>query len=257
MASLGDRLPFLVGDKAAGQLEEYFGIRTVNDLVRYFPRKYSDAMTTRGEGEELDLEEGEHVTFVDEITDADARWTKREPKREYLVITLGDRRPKVTATFFNARFLKKQLVKRTRVMLSGEVGYFKGTMQLTHPAFLVLDSGKGSKSLASIASASTASGDDLLSEFEREFFPVYPANSKMQTWDIYACVRQVLAVLDPIAETMPNWFVREHNLISEDEAFARSTSPRLSRSGPAPSSDSRSTKPSDCSGAWWCAGTAS
>ena len=143
MASLGDRLPFLVGDKAAGQLEEYFGIRTVNDLVRYFPRKYSDAMTTRGEGEELDLEEGEHVTFVDEITDADARWTKREPKREYLVITLGDRRPKVTATFFNARFLKKQLVKRTRVMLSGEVGYFKGTMQLTHPAFLVLDSGQG------------------------------------------------------------------------------------------------------------------
>ena len=35
------------------------GIVTVNDLLRYFPRKYSDAMTVRGEGEELDLEEGE------------------------------------------------------------------------------------------------------------------------------------------------------------------------------------------------------
>ena len=219
MAVLSDRLPFLVGDKAAAQLEEFFGIRTVNDLVRYFPRKYSDAMTTRGEGEELDLEEGEHVTFVDDITDADPRWTNRQPKREYLVITLGHRRPKVTATFFNARYLKKQLVKGTRVMLSGEVGYFKGTMQLTHPAFLVLGSGKGTKSLASIASASTATGDDLLAEFDREFFPIYPANSKMQTWEIYACVRQVLAVLDPITEPMPNWFVREHDLISEDEAL--------------------------------------
>ena len=144
MASLHDRLPLLLGEKAAGQLEEYFGIRTVNDLVRYFPRKYSDAMTTRGEGEELDLEEGEHVTFVDEITKAEARWTNRQPKREYLVVTLGHRQPKVTATFFNAKYLKKTLLAGTRVMLSGEVGHFKGTMQLTHPAFLVLDSGKGS-----------------------------------------------------------------------------------------------------------------
>lgn len=219
MASLHDRLPFLVGEKAAGQLEEYFGIRTVNDLVRYFPRKYSDAMTTRGEGEELDLEEGEHVTFVDEITKAEARWTNRQPKREYLVVTLGHRQPKVTATFFNAKYLKKTLLAGTRVMLSGEVGHFKGTMQLTHPAFLVLDSGKGSKSLATIASASTASGDDLLAEFEKDFFPIYAANSKVQTWEIYACVRQVLAVLDPVTETIPNWFVREHNLISEDDAL--------------------------------------
>ncbi len=219
MASLHDRLPFLVGEKAAGQLEEYFGIRTVNDLVRYFPRKYSDAMTTRGEGEELDLEEGEHVTFVDEITKAEARWTNRQPKREYLVVTLGHRQPKVTATFFNAKYLKKTLLAGTRVMLSGEVGHFKGTMQLTHPDFLVLDSGKGSKSLATIASTSTASGDDLLAEFEKDFFPIYAANSKVQTWEIYACVRQVLAVLDPVTETIPNWFVREHNLISEDDAL--------------------------------------
>lgn len=219
MASLNDRLPFLVGDKAAAQLEENFGIRTVGDLVRYFPRKYSDAMTTRGEGEELDLEEGEHVTFVDEITKAEPRWTNRQPKREFLVITLGHRRPKVTATFFNAKYLKKTLLAGTRVMLSGEVGYFKGVMQLTHPAFLVLDSGKGTKSLKSIVSASTASGDELLAEFEKDFFPIYPANSKVQTWEIYACVRQVLAVLDPIVETIPNWFVREHNLMSEDEAI--------------------------------------
>ena len=219
MASLNDRLPFLIGDKAAAQLAEYFGIRTVNDLVRYFPRKYSDAMTTRGQGDELDLEEGEHVTFVGEITKAEVRWTNRQPKRQYLVITLGHRRPKVTATFFNVKYLKKSLLAGTRVMLSGEVGYFKGTMQLTHPAFLVLGSGKGSKSLAAIASTSTASGDDLLAEFEKDFFPIYPANSKVQTWEIYACVRQVLAVLDPVAETIPNWFVREHNLVSEDEAL--------------------------------------
>lgn len=220
MAVLTDRLDYVLGKKAAGPLEEHFGIRTVNDLLRYYPRKYSDGMTVVGEGEEL--EEGEHVTFVDVITKADVRWTNRPPKREYMVITLGDRRPKVTATFFNVKYLKKQLVEGLRVMLSGEVGYFKGTMQLTHPAFLILHaSGKlsGSKSLKTIASASGATGDELLSAFEQEFFPIYGASKKLQTWDIYACVRQVLDILDPIDEPLSELFVRQHNLISEDEAL--------------------------------------
>jgi ATP-dependent DNA helicase RecG len=220
VAALTDLLDYVLGKKAAGPLEEHFGIRTVNDLLRYYPRKYSDGMTVLGEGEEL--EEGDHVTFVDVITKADVRWSNRAPKREYMVITLGDRRPKVTATFFNVKYLKKQLVEGLRVMLSGEVGYFKGTMQLTHPAFLILhDSGKlsGSKSLKTIASASGATGDELLSAFEQEFFPIYAASKKVQSWDIYACVRQVLDVLDPIDDPLSESFVRQHNLISEDEAL--------------------------------------
>ncbi len=223
MAKLDDRLDFVLGKKAAEQLDEHLGLRTVGQLLRYFPRKYSDAMTVRGEGEELDLEEGEHVTFVDVIERADVNRARNQPSREYLVVTLRDRRPKVTATFFNPKWLKKILVKGAKVMLSGEVGYFRGTMQLTHPAFMVLDadSGRtvGTKSLTSIASTTDATGDDLLAEFEKDFFPIYGATSKVQTWDVYACVRQMLAVLDPIAETLPDWFVREHDLMSEDEAL--------------------------------------
>jgi ATP-dependent DNA helicase RecG len=128
----------------------------------------------------------------------------------------------VTATFFNAKYLKNSLVEGTRVMLSGEVGYFKGTLQLTHPGFLILhESGKttGSKSLRAIASASGATGDELLSAFERDFFPIYPANKKVQTWEIYACVRQVLDVLDPVDDPLPKSFLRQHSLITEDQAL--------------------------------------
>jgi ATP-dependent DNA helicase RecG len=220
MATLTDRLDYVLGKKAADPLEEHFGIRTVNDLLRHYPRKYSDGMTVLGEGEEL--EEGEHVTFLDVITKADVKWTSRPPKREYLVVTLGHRQPKVTATFFNAKYLKNSLVEGTRVMLSGEVGYFKGTLQLTHPGFLILhESGKttGSKSLRAIAAASGATGDELLSAFEREFFPIYPASKKVQTWEIYACVRQVLDVLDPVEDPLTESFLRQHNLITEDQAL--------------------------------------
>jgi ATP-dependent DNA helicase RecG len=229
VAVLTDKLDYLIGGSNARKLEENFGIRTVNDLLRHYPRKYSDGMTVLGEGEEL--EEGEHVTFVDVITEATPgdmkpqfdKKTKKMRKRKYLRVTLGHRRPKVTATFFNADWMIKKLPEGTRLMLSGEVEYFRGTLQLSHPAFLVLESpiGEkiGTKSLKTIASTSGATDEELLSVFEREFFPIYPANAKVQTWEIYACVRQVLDVLDPIEDPLPESFLRQRNLISEDEAL--------------------------------------
>ncbi len=223
MATLADRLDYVVGKKAAGQLGEVLGIRTVDDLLRHYPRKYSKGSTVLGESDEPP-EVGEHITFVDTITDTDLRYTNRPPRREYLVVTLGDRRPKVTATFFNARYLKKTLVKGARVMLSGEVGFFKGIMQLTHPAYLILDSpsgksGSGARSLRAIVEAQDPGAGVDLSAFERDFFPIYPASAKLQSWDIYACVRQVLAVLDPVADPLPQSIVRQRNLMSEDTAL--------------------------------------
>ena len=57
-----------------------------------------------------------------------------------------------------------------------------------------------------------------LSAFERDFFPIYPASAKVQSWDIYACVNQVLAVLDPVPDPIPEAVVRQRNLVSEDTA---------------------------------------
>ena len=222
MVTLTDRLDRVIGAKSAGPLEEHFGIRTVDDLLRHYPRSYSQGMSVLDADWEPP-EEGEHVTFVDEIAKADVRWTNRQPKREFLVITLANRKPKVTATFFNAKFSKKILTEGTRLMLSGEVGFFKGTMQLTHPAFLVLEGsgqGKGSRSLAKIAETSRATdGEVLLSAFERDYFPIYPASAKVQSWDIYACVRQVLDVLDPVDDPLPESVRRQWDLASEDEAL--------------------------------------
>jgi ATP-dependent DNA helicase RecG len=224
VVALTDSLDRVIGAKSAKPLEEHFGIRTVDDLLRRYPRKYSDGMTVRGEGEALELEEGDHVTFVDVITDVVTRPMKRQPgkrQRTYAVVTLGERKPKVTATFFNADYLVKQLPEGARVMLSGEVSYFRQVMQLTHPAFLVLDGpgqGKGSKSLAKIAEGADDEAE-LLAAFERDYFPIYAASAKVQSWDIFACVRQVLAVLDPVEETLPESVLRQWNLCSEDEAL--------------------------------------
>ncbi|MCV7427757.1 ATP-dependent DNA helicase RecG [Mycobacterium montefiorense] len=223
MASLSDRLDYVLGAKAADSLDEVFGIRTVDDLLRHYPRSYTEGAAVRGADDERP-EEGQHITVVDTITQVSERPMRKRPNNKILLVTVGSGRNKLTATFFNARFLKKGLTEGTRVMLSGEVGYFRGAMQLTHPAFLILDSpdgkNRGSTSLRGIADASQAvSGEVLMSAFERRFFPIYPASTKLQSWDIFACVRQVLEVLDPVADPLPGEFVAAHELMSEDEAL--------------------------------------
>ncbi|MDT5139441.1 MAG: ATP-dependent helicase RecG [Mycobacterium sp.] len=221
MASLSDRLDHVLGAKAASPLEDVFGIRTVEDLLRHYPRSYVEGAARIGvEGDQP--EPGVHITLVDVITDTSTFSMKTGKKG--LRITLGSGRTKVTATFFNARFIARGLTKDTKVMLSGEVGYFRGAMQLTHPAFLILDSadGKnhGTSSLRNIAEASEAvSGEVAMQEFERRFFPIYPASAKLQSWDIFRCVRQALDVLDPVDDPLPAGLLAEHGLISEDEAL--------------------------------------
>ncbi|BDB43610.1 MULTISPECIES: ATP-dependent DNA helicase RecG [Mycobacterium] len=234
MVCLDDRLDLAIGGKSADRLDEVFGIRTVGDLLRHYPRSYVEGAQVRGAADERP-EAGQHITIVDVISDAvtkemknnktknDDPRQKRKPQKFHR-ITVGTGRNKVTATFFNAGWISTQLTPKTRVMLSGEVGYFNGVMQLTHPAFLILDSpdGKnhGTRSLRNIADASQAvSGELAMEEFERSFYPIYPASTKLQTWDIFRCVRQALAVLDPVPDPLPADLLAAHGLISEDEAL--------------------------------------
>ncbi|ATO63759.2 DNA helicase RecG [Mycobacterium avium subsp. hominissuis] len=222
MASLTDRLDFVVGAKAAEQLEELFGIRTVNDLLRHYPRSYTEGASRWGADDERPPA-GEHITIIDTITETKTWPMKKTPKKVCHRITLGAGRNKVTATFFNANYLKKGLTEGTKVMLSGEVGFFKNVMQLTHPAFLILDSpdgrNKGTRSLKNIANASGASGEEVLDAYERHFFPIYPASTKMQSWDIFSCVRLVLDVLDPVPDPLPEPLRAKFDLVCEDQAL--------------------------------------
>ena len=223
MVSLSDRLDYIVGAKVADPLEEIFGIRTVDDLLRHYPRSHTEGATRWGADDERPPA-GEHVTIVDTITSAVTLPTRRNPKKKIFRITVGSGRSTVTATFFNAKFISRDLTKDTRVMLSGEVGFYKGAMQLTHPAFLILDSpdgkNRGTKSLKSMADASHAtSGEELADAFERQFFPIYPASANLQSWTIFSSVRQVLDVLDPVADPLPADLRAQLGLMSEDEAL--------------------------------------
>jgi ATP-dependent DNA helicase RecG len=224
MVSLSDKLDYLLTAKATKDLAQIFGIQTVDDLLHHYPRGYTEGASVRGADDQR-LEEGQHITIVDTITAADSFKARKPPYRMVHRITLGSGRNKITATFFNANFIMKDLVKGAKVMLSGEVGFYNRAVQLTHPAFFILESADGKKkygtrSLTKIAEASNAvSGEEVASAFVGHFFAIYPASTKMQSWDIFACVRQVLDVLDPVEDPLPVDLRAELGLMSEDEAL--------------------------------------
>ena len=111
MVSLSDRLDCIVGAKAASPLEEVFGIRTVDDLLRHYRRSYVEGATVRG-ADDQPPPEGEHVTLVDEITDATLLSIKSRPRDKLFRVTLGSGRGKVTATFFHPKkWITDQLSK--------------------------------------------------------------------------------------------------------------------------------------------------
>ena len=226
MVTLADRLDFIVGSDAADKLDECFGIRTVGDLLRHYPRSYVEGTGVRGAADSRPAE-GDHITIVDTISSAVLKDMQRR-NGKYLAVTVGSGRNKVSATFFNPKGLRWRLTPGTRVMLSGEVKLFRGAIQLTHPDFLVLKEADdaaqernfGSSSLRNIADASQkVSGQVNQSDFERSCYPIYPATAKLQSWDIFACVRQVLDMLDPVPDPLPTAVRTERGLLGEDEAL--------------------------------------
>src|ERR1700742_342234 len=61
VTTLRDPLTQVLGKKASDTFEKVFGLRTVGDLLRHYPRRYY----TRGELTPLDsLSEGDHVTVL-------------------------------------------------------------------------------------------------------------------------------------------------------------------------------------------------
>ena len=89
MAALSDRLDYVLGAKSANPLDEVFGIRTVDDLLRHYPRSYVEGATVRG----LDNErppDGEHVTLVDEITDTAHAVDQKPPEGQAVSTSRSD-----------------------------------------------------------------------------------------------------------------------------------------------------------------------
>ena len=199
MASLSTRLTNIVGDRTAQVLEKSFGITTVNELLRHYPRRY----VVRGELTDIStLIADDEVTILAEIQAVNLR---RANGKNILEVIVTDGSAKLSLTFFNQAWREKDLKVGRVGLFAGKVGVFKGKRQLSHPDYQLIPDGNDV--------------DAAVAEFAGKFLPVYPATSKLPSWKVMQCVNLALDSIDDLPDYLPIEIAQEFKYPSLKKAF--------------------------------------
>lgn len=122
-----------IGPKRAETLEKV-GVRTVQDLLLYFPSRYEDRSTFK---KISSLTPGDMVTVKGRILSASL---KRLRKMTIVEVVVGDETGMIPAVWFNQPYLKNQLTPDREVILFGKADYYQSRFQLNSPEYELLDS---------------------------------------------------------------------------------------------------------------------
>ena len=183
MSTLESSLAKDLGDRTAKALEKAFGMKTVGDLLRHYPRRY----VARGELSDIaELDDGEEATVLAEISAVNLR---RASGRTILEVVVTDGSAKMWLTFFNQPWREKELRIGRTGMFAGKVGSFNGKRQLSHPDYQLIPDGNDV--------------DEAVAGFAGKFLPVYPSASKLPSWKLAQCVEIVLDALEVLPDYMP------------------------------------------------------
>lgn len=172
--TLDSKLAPVVGDKSAKPLTKAFGIETVGDLLRHYPRRYLEIgqLTPLG-----DLELDQHVTIMAEVRSIKKFSFGPNGRRTRTEVLVTDQSGEITLTFF----AKIYALKPGDVgLFSGVVGSFRGQLQLTHPQH-----------------------DPVGDRLARGVVPIYPASAAATSITIEKCVGLCLDAVENLPELLP------------------------------------------------------
>jgi ATP-dependent DNA helicase RecG len=191
----------IIGGRTTKPLEKAFGIRTVGDLVRHYPRR----MDERGELTDLaSLRIDDDVTVLAEVRSCVVKGYGNSTRLEVVV---SDGKGTLQLVFFSKRqtWREKELRPGVQGLFSGKVGEFNHKRQLAHPDYVILRS-------------------EVMAEQEADMYagkliPVYPASKDIRSWTISNAVGLVLDSLDPIIDPLPVEVRARHRLMDLNSAI--------------------------------------
>jgi ATP-dependent DNA helicase RecG len=199
MTNLSANLVDVLGAKTASLLDAEFQMRSVEDLLRHYPRRYEQrgALTNLAS-----LTIGDHVTVQAEVVTFKTIKNQSKPGTRQEVV-ISDGTGQLTLMFFNQHWREKELLPGTRGLFAGQVSVFNNKRQLTHPDYELL------------GDFATVSADD----YADQFLPVYGATKKVPTWTIARCVSSVLTKLAEVEDPLPLEVRQSHQLMGLPESL--------------------------------------
>jgi len=203
VATLENKVSAVVGDRTAKVLSTVFGIATVGDLMRHYPRRYM----VRGELSDIsELREGDETTILAQIYSTTNR-PLRGRKGSILEVVVTDGTDKLSLTFFNQAWREKDLKVGRQGLFAGKIGVFNNKKQLAHPDYELIPDG--------------SDVDSAVEGFAGKFLPVYPASSKLPSWKISQCAQLAISALDEIDDFLPESIREKHNYPTLHQALVQ------------------------------------
>ena len=192
MAQLENKVSAVVGDRTAKVLETTFGIKSIGDLMRHYPRRYM----VRGELSDIsELHEGDETTILAQVYSASTR-PMRGRKGSMLEVVVTDGTDKLSLTFFNQAWREKDLKVGRQGLFAGKVGVFNNKKQLAHPDYEMIPDG--------------SDVDSAVEGFAGKYLPVYPASAKMPSWKISQCAQLAIGALEEVSDFLPDSIREKH-----------------------------------------------
>lgn len=190
-----------VGPKKKAELNR-MGIRTVYDLLTWFPRTYEDqSVLTRI----AELKPGERATVSGVIMNVSERQAGRRGMT-ILTALIGDGSAFLQVTWFNQKYLKKQLQTGRRVFVTGKAEYAYG--------------GRGQFAMSQL------SGFQILDEEEQPeemcgILPVYPATERLNQKFFRKTMAGLLQEEFELPEVIPADIRKRYQLQGRREALQK------------------------------------
>ena len=183
-ALLDEPLAAVVGDATAKALRT-LDLVTVADLLWHLPRRYAE----RGQLTDLAaLRPGEQATVLARVASVEVRPMRRR-RGQMMSVVVTDGRQKVSLTFFSVRGPQARLAEGRVGLFAGTVEEYRGTRQLVHPDFTLLDD-------------DSADPEQALG-FADALIPVYPATRSMPSWRVGKAVATVLGPITDLPDPLP------------------------------------------------------
>lgn len=203
MATLDNRVSVVVGERTAKVLDTVFGINTIGDLMRHYPRRYM----VRGELSDIsELKEGDETTILAQIYSTTNR-PLRGRKGSILEVVVTDGSDKLSLTFFNQAWREKDLKVGRQGLFAGKVGVFNSKKQLSHPDYELIPDG--------------SDVDSAVDGFAGKYLPVYPASSKLPSWKLSQCVQLAIGAIDEIIDFLPDSIREKHSYPTLHQALVQ------------------------------------
>src|SRR3989344_8480480 len=176
-------------------------IKTVHDLLYYFPSRYISSSTVLG----TELTTGQKVTVVGRVVSQKAKrtWKTRVPMAE---MTIEDANGKhIKATWFHQAYMAKKVLQGTTISLTGTVTDRKGVLYLANP---ILNED------VEIPTGSLLSTLGAKSYKDGELTPIYPETRGLSSLWFYGHITKVLKSinLDQLEDPIPKEILKKYNL---------------------------------------------